>query len=174
MFFVCRCPRNTISSIVFGFSPVPGSEDHLNSSLCWRTEQVLTTFFVSTGHQHPAAFPCRGKIAIQPKFTGHLLHARDMAGRQGQPYKGDKTFYGYCMGMCAPCQVISEQRGSGWPRAPGLAFWKWCSRPVTSKDEPASELSTWKVRDLLLMTLPLLRQMSPGGEGGKCVSTPAG
>lgn len=74
------------------------------------------------------------------------------------------------------CSMPGNLRAEGlWlARAPGLAFWKWCSRPMTSKDEPASELSTWKVRDLVLMTLPLLRQVSPGGEGGKCVSTPAG
>lgn len=39
----------------------------------------------------------------------------------------------------------------------GAGLLEGCSRPMTSKEEPASELSTWKVRDLLLMTLPFLR-----------------
>lgn len=163
-FFVWWCPRNTISSTVFGFSPVPGLEDHFNSSLCWRIERVLTTFFVSTDHQRTAAFPRRSKIAIQPKFTGYLLHARPHVKipgiRQGGKAHLIKVI-NLVMGVVWVCVLYarwSQSRGAlagtehqGWPFGSGV------QGPWLQRKSLLQSCLLGKLRDLLLMTLPLLR-----------------
>ena len=52
---------------------------------------------------------------------------------------------------------LRAKGGSNWPRTSELAFWKWCSRPRTSKEDPASEWSTGKVQDFIPVVLPFLR-----------------